>query len=96
MTITDFEHIVTTYTNSTLETMFASKNKLFVIPEYVTEDASLIFDLNGYIINIKKFFFFFLFLFLFSIQNISFHTIYKYIIYKHIYKYIYIYIMNFD
>jgi len=49
ITLSDFEHIFTTYTNFTLEEILSSGYGLFTIPDYETEEAGLTLDINGYI-----------------------------------------------
>jgi len=47
ITLSEFEHIVTTYSNYTLEDMFTSSYGLYKIPTYVAENAGMTFELDG-------------------------------------------------
>ncbi|OUM57095.1 hypothetical protein PIROE2DRAFT_65194 [Piromyces sp. E2] len=49
-TISEFEHIVTKYTNRTLEDILSTGHGLIKIPDYSTENAGLTFDIDGYIL----------------------------------------------
>jgi len=54
ITLSDFEHIFTTYTNFTLEEILSSGYGLFTIPDYETEEAGLTLDINGDISKAEK------------------------------------------
>jgi len=47
ISFTEFEHIVKTYSNHTLEQIFSTSYGLYKIPDYETEDASLTLDIDG-------------------------------------------------
>jgi len=47
ITITQFENIITKYTNYSLETILSTSYGLITIPKYETEDASLTLDIDG-------------------------------------------------
>jgi len=51
ITLPDFEHIVTSYSNVTMEELFSSANALYTIPSYETENAGLTFELDKYVEN---------------------------------------------
>jgi len=47
ITLSEFEHIVTTYSNFTLEKILNTGYGLIKIPDYSADEASLTFDLDG-------------------------------------------------
>ena len=47
ITLSDFEQIISKYSDKKLEQVLSSSYGLIKIPDYETENAELIFDLNG-------------------------------------------------
>ncbi|OUM63060.1 hypothetical protein PIROE2DRAFT_61493 [Piromyces sp. E2] len=49
VTLSELEHIINKYSNFSLEKMLSTPYGLIKIPNYSVEEASLTFDLNGYV-----------------------------------------------
>jgi len=47
ITLSEFEHIITKYSNYSLEQVLSTSFGLVKIPDYSTEDAGLSFDIDG-------------------------------------------------
>jgi len=54
ITLSEFEHIVITYTNFTLEHVLSTGYGLIKLPDYEAENASLTFDNEGEVTEIEK------------------------------------------
>jgi len=82
ITLSNFEHIVTTYTNFTLENILSTSYGLIDIPNYEADEVGLTFNVNGLVSNKKK-----------KKKKKKKNTINKYIyVYVYIFIYLYIYL----
>ena len=71
ISIEEFESLITKYTSYSLEEIFRSSYGFFEIPEYTVKNATLNFELDGYVFICSILYYNFLYLFLFF----SFHLI---------------------
>lgn len=55
ITLSDFEHIITTYSNLSLEKILSSSYGLINIPDYKIDEASLTFDIDGFVFYYKHY-----------------------------------------
>ncbi|ORX54317.1 hypothetical protein BCR36DRAFT_441196, partial [Piromyces finnis] len=62
ITLSEFEHIITTYSNHTLEQALSSTFGLVKIPDFEVDDASLSFDINGYILILMKYIYIYIYI----------------------------------
>jgi len=47
ITLTEFEHLFTSYTNYTIQDIFTTPSELYTIPVYETENAGMTLDVDG-------------------------------------------------
>jgi len=50
ITFSEYEHIIDKYSSVPIEKIFQKTYGIFKIPEFKTEDASMTFNLEGYVI----------------------------------------------